>query len=648
MKKVYLAFYLLTIYTCSCIQQSPLEYALQQAGDNRIELEKVLRRYVGDSLKYQAACFLIENMPYHYYYSGEEVEFDKQYFRLLSETDLQPEIITDSLDKEKHRQKLNRPDIKFDIHEIDSAYLVKNIEHAFKVWHEQPWGNKISFKDFCEYILPYRLGDEPLMKWRDSLYRRYNPLLDSLRCKPESAYPWVAAETLLDSLKKRSIRFTSHPYARHSAGPQIAIWLAGNCRELTDAMTYICRAVGIPCGNDEMPIRGDNNVAHYWNFIPDNYCDAFYCSPLYPALLEQAHTYYTPKGKVYRQTFSLNREMVSELNESPENLHPFFRLPLFRDVTHLYTDSEQTIILSDSCFYEQPNRNELIYLCLSSWQSWVPVAWSRCVNKQVCFENVDGNVVCRLAVYRNNQLLPLTDPFWIHKELEYIRFFRSDGENEEITLFHKFHLFNEPFIERMVDGVFEASNDADFQHKDTLFIINEQPIRLHNTAVITPSRQYRYIRYYGPQNGYCNVSEIAFYETYEDSIPLCGKVIGTPGSNYPDLSHDYTRAFDGDPYTSFDYFLPSGGWTGLDLSKPVSIGKVVFTPRNRDNFIRKGDNYELFYDQQGVWISAGKQIANTDSLVYRIPQGSLLYLKNHTRGQDERIFEYWKGKQIFW
>mgnify|MGYP001164469204 CR=1 FL=1 len=49
---------------------SILEIALQQAGENRVELEKVLSRYQidpADSLKYRAACFLIENMPQCYF-----------------------------------------------------------------------------------------------------------------------------------------------------------------------------------------------------------------------------------------------------------------------------------------------------------------------------------------------------------------------------------------------------------------------------------------------------------------------------------------------------------------------------------------------------------------------------------------------------
>ena len=39
------------------------------AGDNRAELERVLAHYEGDSLKLEAAKFLIRNMPGHYSYA---------------------------------------------------------------------------------------------------------------------------------------------------------------------------------------------------------------------------------------------------------------------------------------------------------------------------------------------------------------------------------------------------------------------------------------------------------------------------------------------------------------------------------------------------------------------------------------------------
>ena len=51
-----------------------LQYALVFAGENRIELEKVLEHYKSDSLKYRAACFLIKNMPRWYAYDGWQLD----------------------------------------------------------------------------------------------------------------------------------------------------------------------------------------------------------------------------------------------------------------------------------------------------------------------------------------------------------------------------------------------------------------------------------------------------------------------------------------------------------------------------------------------------------------------------------------------
>ena len=60
----------------------------------------------------------------------------------------------------------------------------------------------------------------------------------------------------------------------------------------------------------------------------------------------------------------------------------------------------------------------------------------------------------------------------------------------------------------------------------------------------------------------------------------------------------------GKHWTSFDYSKPTGGWAGLDLGKEVKVDRIVYTPRNRDNYVRPGDVYELFYCERD-WQSAG-------------------------------------------
>ena len=54
---------------CACGKQTAVEKALDEAGDNRLELLKVIDHYRNgegrDSLKLEAAMFLIGNMPGH-------------------------------------------------------------------------------------------------------------------------------------------------------------------------------------------------------------------------------------------------------------------------------------------------------------------------------------------------------------------------------------------------------------------------------------------------------------------------------------------------------------------------------------------------------------------------------------------------------
>lgn len=65
---------------------------------------------------------------------------------------------------------------------------------------------------------------------------------------------------------------------------------------------------------------------------------------------------------------------------------------------------------------------------------------------------------------------------------------------------------------RVVLGVFEGSNRADFADALPLHIITEQgTIGLVSTADVSCSRGFRYVRYVGPSDSRCNIAELQFY-----------------------------------------------------------------------------------------------------------------------------------------
>ncbi len=72
-----LGILLLSGYGCQIPAPSPgVEEALSKAGNNREELFRIIRHYqeAGDSLKLQAALFLIGNMADKYYYTGKAID----------------------------------------------------------------------------------------------------------------------------------------------------------------------------------------------------------------------------------------------------------------------------------------------------------------------------------------------------------------------------------------------------------------------------------------------------------------------------------------------------------------------------------------------------------------------------------------------
>lgn len=636
-----------------------LEIALIQSGSNRGELEKVLNRYKlspKDSLKYRATCFLIENMPYYNYYEGELLDNYLTYYKVLATKNgkerLVFEEVSDSIKKEFGEYSTDKLSFKHDLLEIDSAYLCHNIDWAFKVWKEQPWGKNISFGDFCEYVLPYRIGDEKLTDWREKIYTKYNPILDSLRSTDtEKEDPINAVYCLMNVIaKQEEVRFTSvTPAILPHVGPELAELKMGTCREFTDFAVYVCRALGIPIAIDFVSIRGNENVGHFWAAFWDKKGKLYYQDfPQEVMPADKKEMQIMPKVKVYRYTFSQNRVMEQKMNKLDAIVHPFFKKSHFIDVTRPYcryfTSNMQ---IPENAVYPGKPKGKIAYLCISQRAKWTPVAWTVFDRNNLTFPNIQKGATMCVATYEENKLIYWTDPFEISNDNK-LHFITATDSIENMTLFAKYNpgMEDEQLMrDRMIGGVFEGSNDARFIRKDTLYRINESPGRLYTKVPAKQKKEYRYVRYYGPKDAHCNIAEAAFYNT--DRKLLEGKVIGTPGCFEGDGLHEYSNVFDGKTTTSFDYKEGYGGWAGLDLGKPMQISEIVYTPRNRDNYICADNQYELFYFQKG-WHSLGIQMPDTDSLLYkRAPKGALFILVNYSGGAQERIFTYEKGKQVW-
>lgn len=650
--KIRLFFHLLGLFalgvSCTSVSSEEDMYAL--ALKKNPALRHVLELYEGDSLKQQAALFLISNLACHEGVASGDMGAVYKAYELFGTGKFTYQQALDSAAKVCGFSSARNITMKKDIY-IDPAYLVTNIEWAFKVWREQPWGKNVPFGQFCEYVLPYRVGNEELVPWREKLYYQFMPIIEKHKNDSDIVKSTYAAHLVLDSLLRAPFYFTGEMGTNIRIGSQIADWRGGSCLDLCDMMVYICRALGIPCGIEELPMRGNNNAPHYWNFIEDQDGKTWYFSMFYWwHRLMEAEKYADVYGKVFRHRFSLNWDMMYSMQTDAHFVHPEFRLPCFEDVTRLYaTDKSHTLTIGKEHFTREMGKDSLVYLCMSNRYDWKPVGWCRYDGQAAVFNDCHGGTVYCLASYDagSKKLVTLSHPFSVDVDSAKMEFYEPEKETEDVVLFSKFGMIGEFFLGRMVGGVFEGSRSPGFEHPDTLFRIKDMPLRLCTAVRVDSTKAYRYVRYFGPRGGFGNVSEVGFYSSWADTEPLKGDILGPQEGAHG--SHSYFNVFDGHTDTSYDHPFDYGGWAGLDLGEKKAIGKIVYTPRNRDNFVRKDDLYELLVCHGGEWKSAGTQVAQSDSLLFRnIPKHALLLLRDLSRGEAERLFEYKDGVQKYW
>ena len=172
-----IGIFLLCVMLLSCNSNDYLQHSLDYAGNNRAELEKVLHHYKDDEQKHEAAVFLISNIGGRYATVGERVDgfhhFIDSVYRIRQEEYDIPAIYNAFRNRTRNSYASTRRE--HDLKHVSSEYLIRHIDRSFELWNRL-WNSHLSFEEFCEWILPYRLHDEQLESWHDI----FRPVFDSL------------------------------------------------------------------------------------------------------------------------------------------------------------------------------------------------------------------------------------------------------------------------------------------------------------------------------------------------------------------------------------------------------------------------------------------------------------------------------------
>lgn len=393
-----------------------VENVLKRAGKNRPQLEKAIVYFKNDPQKLQAIYFLVANMDIHYSAdffwadtTGKRIPFDEKNYTDFNEA-------VKAFDNVKGNYKGIHPQAFYykDIDTIKAEYLIDNVERAFKYW-KTPRLKNLPFKDFCEYILPYRVSIEPLQNWR-KIY--------------EDKYVWVN-----DSAKGKTIEQTLHYFANDERRWFINTWevqerreplpclgplqllsrAKGDCNDIAGLEVYALRSQGYPAALDMVPFWATSAGTHFFNNTFDEQLKPL---PFDVSSNEvKINSFAREPSKVIRETYSIQPTALAAFTPQEDIPPGFMQKPNYIDVTPAHWETKAV-----TCpVTKPPLPSGLAYACVFSGGKWQPTWWGKVQDNGVTFTDMCKGVVYLPVYYKNNRLIFAGDPV-------------LEGTNKEVVL----------------------------------------------------------------------------------------------------------------------------------------------------------------------------------------------------------------------
>ncbi len=407
--RTFLVCFLFFFLKVNAQNTSKLEKVYNEAGNNKLELEKVINYFSKnkeDSLKLKATYFLIENMLHHSYAKTKLIDTAQNTidFNVLDYRNYTQMVSAwDSIENKIGSLDFKRDTLIYDSQIIKADFLIKNIESSFVAWNK-PWAKDLDFDTFCEYILPYRGSNEPLEDWRTYFLNEFSWLEDSLQDITDP----IEVVNIINTSLKSWFTFDARMY-RHPTDLGLKEMLetkVGRCEDMTNLAIYAMRANGIPVMSDYVthwPNTGNN---HAWNSTYNKQGEVV----IFMGSEANVGDYKlnNKKAKVYRKTYSIQDNSLSKSKEEYEKVPAWLRSSHSKDVSDEYLPKQD---LNIQLINEKPDSVNYVYLCVFNSGKWSATAWAKIENNTANFKNLGTDLMYMVAYYKNDSLIPANYPF---------------------------------------------------------------------------------------------------------------------------------------------------------------------------------------------------------------------------------------------
>ena len=415
--------FLFLAIACSSEYDPQFSTCLKEAGKNKKELLRILEHYSppNDSLKKKAAEFLIKNMPGHGSITsswinseGEEVGIDIHKYSNLKRL----RHATDSLG---YYQVINKK--QEDCRHIQADLLIKNIDQAFEVWEKNTLGLAITFDEFCELLLPYRIGVEKLEDWRTPIRQPYKKVMDSLIVHSNTIkIPEIIHQIV--SNYKYQYNDKAMALSHHQCFSEMMEYKVGTCEDIAQLGVITCRALGIPSAMDFIPMWGDINGGHARAMYmdKDNRMKIFG---------DEENMFKRP-AKVFRRVFAFSNDLYT-IYSNRYDIPPVLRDSRLVDATSDHCSCADVKFAVDSI--AELDGEKCLFICIFNYGQWHPIFWSKVgEDKNLVFKDMGTDVIYRVGSFRKGKVKLLSGPFLLDRSGDLHYFETSVGTQDSIQM----------------------------------------------------------------------------------------------------------------------------------------------------------------------------------------------------------------------
>ena len=424
------ALVLTTALTVGCSKVSPVSDVLDSAGSNRSELEAVLDHYRtkdNNPQKLQAAEFLIQNMPAHYSYAGNEIyEYYDYAAKILANKSLSPEQQRDSL--------LSITDLKYrdlpgqivsDAQVIKADFLIKNIDTSYDRWVNSDWASQITFDEYLEWLLPYKAIElQELDAWRDTLLAHFgkgleNPVKNDVEYNTTMATADMLRNDAYHGLNRYGL-YTRAGLPLLSAHLQ-ASQTYGDIPDYALTAVLVMRSAGVPAVWDETPVGSRGTAATRWFVIISDRGQELTSEWDMATQLGGSFFPYERGPKVYRNTYAINPDRW-KYRQNAKYQYPFELGK--KDVTSKYfLTSDLSIPIEKGILKHVKDKYVYIASAVRNEEKpWQIVDFGVLKHGKATFHDMGREVLYQIQGYDGNTLIPISEPFILHKDrsIEYV------------------------------------------------------------------------------------------------------------------------------------------------------------------------------------------------------------------------------------